>query len=821
MLFVIVVVAVAMYFLPLERNVSIELQTTAQVQTARAPVQKIIKEKAVDKDTEKALFVGSEQCASCHQSQHQLWQQSHHRHAFAPASVDSVLGDFSSVVVKYTDGVATFEQSQSASNIDYQIRLTGSVSDAAEKIYPVVYTLGVFPLQQYIVETRPGNYQVFAVAWDARKAEQGGQRWMDLSASSTPDDSLNWRHYFQNWNSQCASCHTTNFSTNASIDANKEHPVFNSTWSEPAVSCESCHGPASSHVAWADNQKIGKTDSKLASKGLVRQLATVDNWQFVGDDPIARLVTSPNESTSMSVVDGCASCHSLRQPISTQSYEAKHFHEATQADWLNDFEPTRVREPLYFADGQIREEVFVYGSFAQSKMAHAGVTCLNCHDAHSGQVKGFDEHQIASPSNDAVCAQCHRADVFAVESHHHHPLESESARCVTCHMPERTYMSVDPRRDHSFQKPSPALSALLDTPNVCTQCHKDNTNTWAAEQLEQWRQSVPADESKEMDFADWLLSFAQLNTRFNQASGAEQVKLNKALATLENQRYKLLASSKTPAMKKSMLLDSMPINNQQAFDLLVSRLLDDDVVVRLSAIAIIRHFDLANRQQLLLPLLADPIKSVRFSATLALADLLVAPNFNDLNNKKLLKDNVTQFIAAYQHHGDLLASQMTLADLYRKMNDWDGVIVAYQKALLLVPSYVPALVNLADVYRMRQADGKAEKLLLKAITVTQDNARQLADDAGDIYLSALQQQASVEYALGLLYARNKDYIKASKSLSNATQLAPTNPDYFYAYLLILDGLNQREKALDILQRSSFIPGNEQLMALLRQWQQSH
>ena len=114
-------------------------------------------------------------------------------------------------------------------------------------------------------------------------------------------------------------------------------------------------------------------------------------------------------------------------------------------------------------------------------MAHAGVTCLNCHDAHSGQVKDFDEHQLASPSNDAVCAQCHRADVFAVESHHHHPLESESARCVTCHMPERTYMGVDQRRDHSFQKPSPALSELLDTPNVCTQCHEDNTNAWAAE----------------------------------------------------------------------------------------------------------------------------------------------------------------------------------------------------------------------------------------------------------------------------------------------------------------------------------------------------
>ena len=817
-LVVIVAVIATRHFLPLKKNVSDQLQTQDLTQkqisvAAKKALTTVDKEiKIAVNSAEKALFVGSEQCASCHQSQHQLWQQSHHRHAFSPANVDSVLGDFSSVAVNYTDGVATFEQQQLANKINYQIRLTGSVADPDDKIYPVVYTLGFFPLQQYIVETRPGNYQVFALAWDARKAEQGGQRWMDLSASASPDDPLNWRHYFQNWNSQCAACHTTGFSTNATVDPSKKHPTFHSTWSEPAVSCESCHGPASGHLAWAENKKHNKAESDHRHKGLIRQLSMADDWQFIDDDPIARRMTSAQESTAMSVIDGCASCHSLRQPIS------KHPHETTQTDWLNNFEPTRVREPLYFADGQIREEVFVYGSFAQSKMAHAGVTCLNCHDSHSGKVNGFDEQQLASPSNDAVCAQCHRADVFAVESHHHHPIESEAARCVTCHMPERTYMGVDPRRDHSFQKPSPALSDLLGTPNVCTHCHTNNTHAWAADQIEQWRQVAPMDESESLDFADWLLSFAKLNSRFNQPNKAGQVNLHKALDTLEKQRYQLLMSSKTPAMKKSMLLDTMPINHQQAFEVLVSRLSDDDVVVRLSAINIIRNFDLANRQQLLMPLLKDPIKSVRFAATLALADLLIAPNFNDSNNKKLLKENVSQLIMAYQHHGDLLASQMTLADLYRQMNDWEGVVSAYQKALLLVPTYVPALVNLADVYRMQQADDKAEELLLKAIAVTQDNVQQLATEAGDVYLSARQQQASVEYALGLLYARNKDYSKASASLKNATQLSSQNSDYFYAYLLILDGLGQRSQAVDLLQGSPLTKDNEQLMALLRQWQ---
>ena len=38
---------------------------------------------------------------------------------------------------------------------------------------------------------------------------------------------------------------------------------------------------------------------------------------------------------------------------------------------------------LYYADGQIRDEVYVYGSFLQSAMYRAGVTCSDCHNPHS------------------------------------------------------------------------------------------------------------------------------------------------------------------------------------------------------------------------------------------------------------------------------------------------------------------------------------------------------------------------------------------------------------------------------------------------------
>ena len=55
----------------------------------------------------------------------------------------------------------------------------------------------------------------------------------------------------------------------------------------------------------------------------------------------------------------------------------------------------------------MQDEVYNYGSFKQSKMFAAGVTCSDCHDPHSDKLK---------VSGDGVCLQCHAPDKYATAS---------------------------------------------------------------------------------------------------------------------------------------------------------------------------------------------------------------------------------------------------------------------------------------------------------------------------------------------------------------------------------------------------------------------
>ena len=292
--------------------------------------------------------------------------------------------------------------------------------DGALHDYEIAYTFGVYPLQQYLVAFPGGRYQALGIAWDSRPKQQGGQRWIDLypNESIAPGDRLHWTGRDQTWNYQCAACHSTGLEKNYDLAANS----YATTWSDVNVSCEACHGPGSRHIAWAKARAeagVGPAPtSEVGHMGLTIWLAPADKeaWRMNPETGIAQRAT-PRDGRELDV---CAGCHARRKVIAKDA--------PVGAPFLDAYLPALLEPGLYHADGQIDGEVFEYGSFLQSRMHHAGVTCSDCHEPHGSALR--------AQGND-LCAQCHLPAKFDAAAHHHHTPGSAGTQCVNCHMPAR------------------------------------------------------------------------------------------------------------------------------------------------------------------------------------------------------------------------------------------------------------------------------------------------------------------------------------------------------------------------------------------------
>ncbi|MFQ5985724.1 MAG: multiheme c-type cytochrome, partial [Alphaproteobacteria bacterium] len=405
-----------------------------------------------------ATFVGRQACAACHPREVELWRGSDHDLAMQAVDEKTVLGDFDNATFTYFGVTSTFFKRDGK----FFVRTDGPDGELHE--YEIAYTLGASPLQQYLVPFRGGRYQALSIAWDTRRREQGGQRWFHLYPDEKIDhaDLLHWTRPNQNWNFMCAECHSTNLKKNYRLDGNR----YETTWSEIDVSCEACHGPGSRHVAWAKVARRGDQAEKGKTRGLLVVLKDRGTWVPDPEKGTARRASPPGPRRE---VEACARCHSRRVVI-----RADYVHGRPL---LDTHRLALLREGLYHADGQLQEETYVYGSFLQSRMYRAGVTCSDCHEPHSLALRA---------TGNAVCTQCHQAAKFDTPSHHFHRPGSPGAACVECHMPVRTYMVVDPRRDHSLRIPRPDLSVRLGTPDPCTACHRDRAPGWAAETVARW-----------------------------------------------------------------------------------------------------------------------------------------------------------------------------------------------------------------------------------------------------------------------------------------------------------------------------------------------
>lgn len=657
-----------------------------------------------------ASFVGSSSCVECHQKEYELWENSHHDLAMKIADSTTILGDFNTTFTHKGVKSSFFKRDG-----DYYVNTQGK--DGSYSDYRIVYTFGVAPLQQYIVKFPDGKYNCLLTAWDTLE-----NKWFHLQPDLDleVDEWLNWTNGGQRWNTMCADCHSTDLRKNY----DPETGVFNTAFSEINVACEACHGPSSQHVAFYNNQKDNE------DKGMPPP------EMYMGGS------VAPKE-----LVDKCARCHSRRVNLTP-------YFDYT-GDFMDHYGPTMLEEPLYELDGQIRDEVYVYGSFVQSQMYQQGVSCRDCHDVHSLQLK--------KKGND-LCLSCHTPNYNTAE-HHYHKVNTEAALCINCHMDGKLYMVNDYRRDHSFRIPRPDQSEKYNTPNACNKCHTDKSAKWASDFIKEKYGPERIDH-----FSDYLLK-----GYFEDP--------NEFKTVYENIKYPEIARATAISMHTNAIS-----SYNDALEL-TKFLNDSSDLVRNETVRAFERIGNKDFSSYIKPMLEDSVRLVRISAAryfnlTGKTEVEQSPGFK-LANEEYLTELIT--------NADFPAGLHQLGVYNEALGNRDKAIDYYKKAVIADSYNNYSRMNLALLYYESGLFEESEKTYLKTIEQQPDNSYPY-------------------YMLGLLYNElgNKD--KALAYLAMACEREPANVNAFYNLALLLQQNNRIDESLEVISRAlPIFPMNERLL----------
>ena len=634
-----------------------------------------------------------ETCRACHVAQVDDWSVSHHAGANRPVSVALDAHAFTPSRDVHESGV-TYHLTRQEDRFLVRVEAEdGTVED-----YPLVGVIGHTPVRQYLAQLPGNRFQALSALYAVEQ-----DRWIDVFAGENrqPGDWGHWTGQGMNWNANCAWCHVTDYLKNFDFSGNR----YDSSWARQGVTCASCHGELENHVASARGQGPLTRPTRLAAKGMM---------------------------------ETCAACHSRRDQLTADGFTpGERYHDHFNLS-LPD-QPGR-----YYPDGQIRDEVFVQGSFAMSRMHGAGVTCLHCHNPHNLKT-------LLPVDDNSLCQSCHAtgtlgAPVIKPVDHSFHSEGSSGNRCVNCHMPKTTYMQADPRADHGFLLPDPLMTATLGIPNACSRCHRDKPLDWIVAQAEQ-RHGARLAESRQRQRARAL-------------HGAQRGDAD-ALAALLG----LLDDEMIPAWRATyvgLLANYLPDPRAAAA---VQRAAQDlDPLVRARAAQGLTRLD--SGLATALDLLADESRAVRLAAALPLVagGQPLPPG--------AIGGEVAEYLKFHQDRPQALLLQATLDARAGRRGD---VLTRVRRAVALDSGNPESYHQGAVLLSGAGLNTEAQRILLEGQSRFPDNAQ-------------------LPYALGLLAAERGEMDAAIRHLERAVDRDPSLVRAWYNLALAYDRTGRRGEA---------------------------
>lgn len=733
-------------------------------------------------------YAGTASCRQCHESFYQLWAPSHHGLAMQPYTFA-----FAQANLTAPEGPLKIGRNEYVACLGPEEGWILERGPDGERRHRIVHVMGGKNVYYFLTPLDRGRLQTLPVAYDVR-----AKKWFDTAASgvrhfpgAAADTPVHWTDPMYTFNTSCHGCHVSQLSTNYDLQTD----TYRTTWAEPGINCEACHGPAQEHVRVC--QAARGTGILPVSNMGVPPMSTND---FHGQDaraPHGRdahatgtpqdTTTNPKDLkivrlkpfTAEQINSLCGSCHAKLSPVSASFQPGDRFFDR--------FDLTTLEHPDFYPDGRDLGENYTMTSWRMSPCAKGGkLDCRHCHTS-SGRYRFAGDEKP-----NTACLPCHQEKVDNAAAHTHHKADSTGNRCIACHMPMTEFARMT-RSDHSMRPPTPAATLQFKSPNACNLCHKDKDAAWADQQVRQWHKG---------DYQKPILEQAAL---VDAARRGDWRQLSAILAYIgSKERDEIVAASLVRLLHACNAPAKWPVVIQALRE-------DPSPLVRAAAAQTLEGYAAPESLGALARATADEYLLVRVRAAGALAGIPLEQLPSD--RREAVRRATAQLLEALRTRPDDYASQYNLGNFHLQRGDQDQALASFQTALKLRPDFVPPYVNVAFAYNARGENDKAEASFRRALALDPNNpvvhlnlGMLLAEmkrpaDAEQAFRRCLAldpNSAVAAYNLAVLLAPDRPY-ESLRWCQRACQLQPQEGKYGYTYAYFLHQRRETDEAVKVLQ----------------------
>jgi tetratricopeptide (TPR) repeat protein len=691
-------------------------------------------------ETERSRFVGSESCRDCHEKFYKLWATSYHGLAMQPYTPE-----FGRQNLVPPAGEVAIGKTRYRAEIDAQGGRIRQRGPDGEKTYPIEHVMGGKNVYYFLTPLEHGRLQVLPLAYDVHK-----KAWYDAAASGVRhfpdrrDEALPWTDRMFTFNTTCFNCHVSQLRTNYDLASD----TYQTTWREPGISCESCHGEANDHL---------RAMELAADPKQVRDIKIIRTKEF----------------STEQMNDMCATCHAKLVPLSLDFVPGDKF--------FDHFDLVVLDHPDYYPDGRDLGENYTFASWMMSPCAKsAKLDCNHCHTP-SGRTL------YPGAETNKSCAPCHQKHVDNPVAHGHHVAGSKGNDCIGCHMPTTRFAAMG-RTDHSMRPPAPATTIAMGSPNACNLCHADKDAAWSETWVRKWYSR---------DYQAPVMEHASL---LDAARKGDWKRLPKVLE-------KIASPAENAIYKASLVRVVRSCQDESKWPVLVAALGDASPLVRSSAASALAGHLSGDTVPALLAATRDPSRLVRIRAALALAPVPV-DQLKDSKDRESLQRAVGEFQTAMQARPDDWAGYANLGTFYMERREFQKAAQCFETATRLEPRMVGPWVNASMAYSNLQQNDKAESSLRRALRLEPDNSAALfnlglllaeerrmaeAEKALRAALKADPQMAAAAFNLGVLCGKAR-IDEALRWCRKAYDLQPENAKYAQTLAFFLREKGELDRA---------------------------